>query len=541
MAEREHALLSRLFGPHFPCALGTSRGGGWTICDMELVDGYPLSDTSRLLAATTLDGMRALVRGCLEILDALAGAGIVHRDIKADNILVRKDGRPVLIDFGWATAPDLPHVTPAGLGNDGRPADGFCDTYSMGVALGEACARHPELLPVLEAITRAGRDDRVADTRALRELLDAPPRPDEITAAAARFALGRIAAGRAELAAAALEHAKALAPSRAEIAEAEGMLARPQAPPVAPSTPAAGPGTAGRQGARLRRRAPLAARAARRVHGRLRPGRARSARRVRPGRGGRRDRAAPRSRPGTLRRRRPRRRPAPRAPGRRLRANDRRRRRAAALGQPGRGAFSELPRVAGGESIRLRDAVGVAGSRLLYPDRTIQHAGIVWNEQGRLAHMHRGAPAEAPADLDRRDFGAVTGACLLIRRDLFFEVGAFDPGHHMYVEDVDLCIRVWESGHRVTYCPGSVVVHLENPSMTDVAWRDRNIVAGWQRLNERWAGRWPRPCASSPGRSCCRAGLDISPCCRSRTTCSRTPSWSPGGAGPLPGTRRRRS
>jgi glycosyltransferase involved in cell wall biosynthesis len=138
-------------------------------------------------------------------------------------------------------------------------------------------------------------------------------------------------------------------------------------------------------------------------------------------------------------------------------------------------------------------SVGIAGSRLLYPDKTIQHAGIVWNSAGRLDHIHRGVPADDPAVLAPRDFAAVTGACLIIRRETFFELGAFDRGYHMYVEDVDLCIRAWDAGLRVTYCPASVVIHLENASVTDVAWRDENVVAGWQRLDERWAGRWPDP------------------------------------------------
>ncbi|HEY4348153.1 MAG TPA: glycosyltransferase [Gaiellaceae bacterium] len=135
--------------------------------------------------------------------------------------------------------------------------------------------------------------------------------------------------------------------------------------------------------------------------------------------------------------------------------------------------------------------VGIAGSRLLYPDGTIQHAGIVWNAAGELDHVHRGVPADDPAVLVPHDFAAVTGACLIIRRDVFFEIGAFDSAYHMYVEDVDLCIRTWDAGLRVTYCPSSVVVHLENASMTDVAWRDQNVRAGWQKLNARWGGRWP--------------------------------------------------
>ncbi|HEX4521685.1 MAG TPA: glycosyltransferase [Gaiellaceae bacterium] len=138
-------------------------------------------------------------------------------------------------------------------------------------------------------------------------------------------------------------------------------------------------------------------------------------------------------------------------------------------------------------------SIGIAGSRLLYPDGTIQHAGIVWNKEGKLDHVHRGAAADDPAVLIPRDFAAVTGACLIIRRETFFELGAFDRSYHMYVEDVDLCIRTWDAGLRVAYCPASVVIHLENASVTDLAWRDENVVAGWQRLDERWAGRWPDP------------------------------------------------
>jgi GT2 family glycosyltransferase len=138
-------------------------------------------------------------------------------------------------------------------------------------------------------------------------------------------------------------------------------------------------------------------------------------------------------------------------------------------------------------------AIGIVGSRLLYPTGLVQHAGIVWNAQRHLDHIHRGVPGAAPAVLVPRDFAAVTGACLIIRREVFFVIGAFDRAYHMYVEDVDLCFRAWEAGLRVTYCPSSVVIHLENASVTDIAWRDRNVEAGWEILEQRWAGRWPDP------------------------------------------------
>jgi GT2 family glycosyltransferase len=136
-------------------------------------------------------------------------------------------------------------------------------------------------------------------------------------------------------------------------------------------------------------------------------------------------------------------------------------------------------------------SVGIAGSRLLYADGRIQHAGIVWDAKGELSHIHRFARADDPAVLVPRDFAAVTGACVIMRRATFFELGAFDADFYMYVEDVDLCLRAWEAGLRVTYCPESVLTHLENASVTDLAWRDENVRAGWQRLEQRWFGRWP--------------------------------------------------
>jgi GT2 family glycosyltransferase len=136
-------------------------------------------------------------------------------------------------------------------------------------------------------------------------------------------------------------------------------------------------------------------------------------------------------------------------------------------------------------------AVGIAGSRLLYPDGRIQHAGIVWDANGRPSHGHRFARADDPAVLVPRDCAAVTGACVIMRRATFFELGAFDDDYYMYVEDVDLCLRAWAAGLRVTYRPESVLVHLENASVTDLGWRDENVRAGWQRLEQRWFGRWP--------------------------------------------------
>jgi hypothetical protein len=168
LAAREHALLARLEGPHFPQPLGVANGPGWTAVELELVDG------ERLSAENASD---AVVHGLIDTLAELRAAEIVHRDVRADNILVRGE-TPVLIDFGWAVAPDLPHVTPAGLGDEGRAPEGFCDTYALGIVLKELAL--PRLAPLVEAMTRTDPKQRVTDTAALHALVESA---DEVEAA----------------------------------------------------------------------------------------------------------------------------------------------------------------------------------------------------------------------------------------------------------------------------------------------------------------------------------------------------------------------
>ena len=82
--------------------------------------------------------------------------------------------------------------------------------------------------------------------------------------------------------------------------------------------------------------------------------------------------------------------------------------------------------------------------------------------QDRLPrHIYTGFPADHPAVNVSRAYPAVTGACLLIRRKLFDEVGGFDPKFVNSCEDIDLCLRLRDHGYEAHYCKDSVVYHLE--------------------------------------------------------------------------------
>ncbi|MBY0514692.1 MAG: glycosyltransferase family 2 protein [Gemmataceae bacterium] len=105
-------------------------------------------------------------------------------------------------------------------------------------------------------------------------------------------------------------------------------------------------------------------------------------------------------------------------------------------------------------------AVGVVGATLLYPGRTIQHAGLFPRSDGLWVHPHQGEPLAHRPELSRpRAVPAVTGACLMIRRQVFAELGGFDERLPVAYNDVDLCLRVRRRGLLVVVSPGARLVH----------------------------------------------------------------------------------
>lgn len=126
------------------------------------------------------------------------------------------------------------------------------------------------------------------------------------------------------------------------------------------------------------------------------------------------------------------------------------------------------------------------GAKILNPDGTVQHAGVVVCQDRFTRAIYAGFPADHRAVNQSRRFQAVTGACLLVRRAAFEEVGGFDTGFVNAYEDHDLCLRLGERGHEVHYCHTSVVTHLESLSRSRESARFTGAVA---RFRQRWAHR----------------------------------------------------
>jgi GT2 family glycosyltransferase len=114
-----------------------------------------------------------------------------------------------------------------------------------------------------------------------------------------------------------------------------------------------------------------------------------------------------------------------------------------------------------------RPEVGAVGPRLLYPDDTVQHGGIVVGVGGIAEHAFRGFPAEAPGVCRQlqvtRNYSAVTGACLLTRREIFNKVRGFDEERlPVTFSDVDLCLKIRRAGYLIVYTPFAKLYHHES-------------------------------------------------------------------------------
>ena len=112
--------------------------------------------------------------------------------------------------------------------------------------------------------------------------------------------------------------------------------------------------------------------------------------------------------------------------------------------------------------------VGAVGALLVYDDRTVQHAGVALGMRGTADHTMRRFPIDvdgyAGSLVCAREVSAVTGACLMIDKQLFEQAGGFNPHFFTAYQDVDLCLRLRERGLRVIYTPQALLLHHESVS-----------------------------------------------------------------------------
>jgi GT2 family glycosyltransferase len=134
-----------------------------------------------------------------------------------------------------------------------------------------------------------------------------------------------------------------------------------------------------------------------------------------------------------------------------------------------------------------RPEVGIVGAKLLYPDDTIQHAGVILGPFGGSVHVFKRLPGDEPGYFDLpdavRNYSAVTFACALIDRAVFEEIGGLDAENlPVAFNDTDFCLRTREAGFEVVYTPHAALYHHESVTKTVIAHPSE---IGY--LRERWA------------------------------------------------------
>jgi GT2 family glycosyltransferase/predicted Zn-dependent protease len=141
------------------------------------------------------------------------------------------------------------------------------------------------------------------------------------------------------------------------------------------------------------------------------------------------------------------------------------------------------------EVLKSDPGVAVVGNKLLFPDGSLQHAGVIIYENRKNStalvaeHMYYQQPGDFAEAGQARTYQAVTAACMLVRKEVFNSVHGFDELYWNGYEDVDLCFKIGQQGHNIVYQPRSVVIHHESVSGPE---RFLKVSENTSRLLEKW-------------------------------------------------------
>jgi glycosyltransferase involved in cell wall biosynthesis len=155
----------------------------------------------------------------------------------------------------------------------------------------------------------------------------------------------------------------------------------------------------------------------------------------------------------------------------------------------------------------MRPDTGAVGAMLYYPDDTIQHAGVLLGMLGVAGHIYcrmpRGHEGHGGRGLIAQDLSAVTGACMLVRREVFEEVGGLDEQLPIAFNDIDFCLRVRERGYRNVWTPFAELYHHESASRgrEDTDEKLARFTAEVTFMQERWGAALREDPAYNPNLS----------------------------------------
>jgi len=140
-----------------------------------------------------------------------------------------------------------------------------------------------------------------------------------------------------------------------------------------------------------------------------------------------------------------------------------------------------------------KNGVVASGAKLLYRNGTIQHAGVVigiGGINGVAGHSHKYLDNGHPGYFSRphitHNVSAVTGACMMVDRKVFREVGGFDTNLPKAFNDVDLCLKLRKKGHKIVYNPHAILYHYESVSRGLDNYKDPDFAKSVQYMQNKW-------------------------------------------------------
>lgn len=139
------------------------------------------------------------------------------------------------------------------------------------------------------------------------------------------------------------------------------------------------------------------------------------------------------------------------------------------------------------------NSVGILGTKLLYSDRSIQHAGcqVLLPADGNIGFNHRymGCPENHPPANVIREYQAITGAFMLVNKEDFNKINGFSEDYIMGFEDNDLCLKMkFELGKKIIYHPGADITHLWNKTPRTV-FLNSFYENNYRLFSERWKNK----------------------------------------------------
>lgn len=142
-----------------------------------------------------------------------------------------------------------------------------------------------------------------------------------------------------------------------------------------------------------------------------------------------------------------------------------------------------------------REDVGAVGVKAYYPDKSIQHAGVIIGMHTVANHIFKHLPAHHGGYMGRegtiQNFSAVTGACMMSKKSIYEEVGYMDEGFPVAFNDIDFCLKIREAGKLIIYDPFVEVIHDESKTRR-LETETPEKLKRFQKDIERFLNKWPQ-------------------------------------------------